>query len=71
MLAEQSRQRFGRRHAPPGKYAFLAAGEALEYQKREVLIAFWICAANRIRVSAVETLEIVGVFVPTEWAQQR
>jgi hypothetical protein len=68
MLAEQSRQRFGRRHPPPGKYAFLAAGEALTHQIRETLFTAWLFAANRVRASAVETLEIVGVFVPTEWA---
>lgn len=70
MLAKQSCQRFGRRHSPPGKYAFLTASEALAYKKRELLIAVWILAANRIRASAVETLEVVGVLMPTEWAVQ-
>lgn len=70
MLAKQSCQRFRRRHFPPSKYALLTAGEALAYQKYESLITGWIFAANRVRASTVETLEVVGVLVSTKWAQQ-
>src|SRR5258708_5490081 len=70
VLTKQSRCRFRRRHLPPGKYAFLAAGVALAYQECEALFAVGIFAANHIHVSAVETLELVGMFVPTKWAHQ-
>ena len=71
MLTKQCCQRRRRRHSFPGKYAFLAAGEAFAYHKRETLITLWIFAANCVRASAVETLEVVGVLMPTKWAAQR
>ncbi len=70
MLTKQSCQRFGRWHSPPGKNGFLAAGEALTHEMREALFAVWIFAANRVRASAVETLEVVDVLMPTKWADQ-
>ena len=71
MLTKQCCQRRWRRHSLPSKYAFLAAGEALAYQKHETLIALRIFAANCVRASAVETLEVVGVLMPAKWAAQR
>jgi hypothetical protein len=71
MLALQNRQRLGRRRPCPGEYAFLSASKALADQEREVFAALRVFAVLRVQPPAIKALQVVGVPVLAEWADQR
>lgn len=69
VLTRQARQYSGRRHSRPREDAIFTAGETLSDQERKMLGAARILAADGIDLSARQALKVVGMFLPTEWAQ--